>query len=163
MGIPVSTHDQVLDDIQTYTDHEDNLTAVLANVTAVLKQHRPRYSWVGFYLFDQDAQTMMLGPYQGPPTCTTRIPIDAGMCGLAARERHTIVLGDVRTDPRYIACSPTVRSEIIVPLLDEERIFGVLDIDSDELNAFGQDDRCLLETVVRYVITKYRQSPPTRP
>jgi L-methionine (R)-S-oxide reductase len=156
MVAEVSPPDRVLEDIQTYTRHEDDLTAVLANVAAVLKQHRPRYAWVGFYLFGQDPQEMVLGPYQGPPTCTTRIAIDAGICGLAARERKTIVLPDVRSDPRYIACSPTVRSEIVVPLLDGERILGVLDVDSDELDAFGPEDQRLLEAVARYLVVKCR-------
>src|SRR5919109_1262174 len=153
----VSTRERVLSDIQTYTAHEDDPTAVLANVSAVLKAHRPHYAWVGFYMFGPDPQEMILGPYQGPPTCTTRIPISAGMCGLAARERRTIVLSDVRNDPRYIACSPTVRSEIVVPLLDGERVLGVLDLDSDDIDAFGPEDQTLLETVAGYVVEKWRK------
>jgi GAF domain-containing protein len=153
----VSTCEQVLGDIYMYADHEDDLTAVLANVSAVLKVHRPHYAWVGFYLFGPNPQEMILGPYQGPPTCTTRIPISAGMCGLAARERRTIILPDVRRDPRYIACSPTVRSEVVVPLLDGERILGVLDLDSDNVDAFGAEDQTLLETVACYVVEKWRR------
>jgi GAF domain-containing protein len=153
----VNTHEQVLCDIHLYSDHEDDLTAVLANVAAVLKAHRPHYAWVGFYIFGGDRHEMVLGPYQGPPTCTTRIPISAGMCGLAARERRTVVLPDVRTDPRYITCSPTVRSEIVVPLLDGERVLGVLDVDSGDLEAFGTEDQVLLETVARYVVEKDRR------
>jgi L-methionine (R)-S-oxide reductase len=146
--------DGVLSEIHTYTDHEDDRTAVLANVAAVLKAHRPHYAWVGFYLFGPDPEEMVLGPYQGPPTCTTRIPMSAGMCGLAARERKSIVLPDVRSDPRYIACSPTVRSELVVPLLDGECTRGVLDVDSDAVDAFGPDDQELLEAIARYVVEK---------
>jgi L-methionine (R)-S-oxide reductase len=153
----VSTREQVLGDIHMYADHEEDLTAVLANVSAVLKAHRPYYVWVGFYMFGPNPQEMILGPYQGPPTCTTRIPISAGMCGLAARERKTIVLSDVRNDPRYIACSPSVRSEIVVPLLDGERILGVLDLDSDDIDAFGPEDQTLLEMVASYVVEKCRR------
>jgi L-methionine (R)-S-oxide reductase len=154
MGSEARILDEALSEIHIYTDHEDDRTAVLANVAAVLKAHRPHYAWVGFYLFGPNPEEMVLGPYQGPPTCTTRIPMGAGMCGLAARERKTIVLPDVRSDPRYIACSPTVRSEIVVPLLDGERILGVLDVDSDATNAFGPDDQELLETVASYVVEK---------
>src|SRR5262245_26193654 len=100
MGSDLSTREQVLRDMHLYADHEDNLTAVLANVAAVLKAHGSRYAWVGFYIFARDHHEMVLGPYQGPPTCTTCIPTDAGICGLAAREHRTIVLPDVRTDPR---------------------------------------------------------------
>jgi GAF domain-containing protein len=146
--------DEVLSELHVYTDHEDDRTAVLANVAAVLKAHRPHYAWVGFYMFGPDPAEMVLGPYQGPPTCTTRIPMSAGMCGLAARERKTIILADVRSDPRYIACSPTVRSEIVVPLLDGERILGVLDVDSDAIEAFGPDDQQLLEAIASYVVEK---------
>jgi L-methionine (R)-S-oxide reductase len=158
----VNGPEPVLSDLHRYTDHEDDLTAVLANVAAVLKAHRPLYAWVGFYLLEHDPHEMVLGPYQGPPTCTTRIPISAGMCGLAARERRTVVVPDVRTDPRYIACSPTVRSEIVVPLLDGERALGVLDVDSDAIDAFAAEDQALLEMVARYVVDKFRRSP-TKP
>jgi L-methionine (R)-S-oxide reductase len=79
------------------------------------------------------------------------------MCGLAAREQRTIVVPDVRIDPRYIACSPTVRSEIVVPLLDGERALGVLDVDSDDIDAFQSEDQALLEAVASYVVEKYRR------
>jgi L-methionine (R)-S-oxide reductase len=157
MALNVSPPERVLGDIHVYVDHEDDITAVLANITGVLKAHRPHYTWVGFYLFGPGSEEMILGPYQGPPTCTTRIPISAGICGLAARERRTIVLPDVRQDPRYIACSPTVRSELVVPLLDGERILGVLDLDSDDVDAFGPDDHALLEKVASYVVERYRR------
>ena len=157
MTLDVSPLEQVLSEIHSYADHEDDLTAVLANITGVLKAHHPRYTWVGFYLFGRDSEQMVLGPYQGPPTCTTRIPISAGICGLAARERRTIILPDVRQDPRYIACSPTVRSELVVPLLDGERILGVLDLDSDNIDAFGPDDQTLLEKVASYVVERCRR------
>jgi L-methionine (R)-S-oxide reductase len=154
----VKAREQVLGDIHLYADHEDDFTAVLAHVAAVLKAHLPHCTWVGFYLFGRDPREMVLGPYQGLPTCTTHIPIDAGMCGLAAREQRTIVLPDVRVDPRYIACSPTVRSEIVVPLLDGERALGVLDVDSDDIDAFQSEDQALLEAVASYVVEKYRCS-----
>jgi GAF domain-containing protein len=157
MVIDASWRERVLSAIHLYVDHEGDQTAVLATVAAVLKAQCAHYAWVGFYMFGRDPQYLILGPYQGPPTCITRIPIRAGMCGLAARERKTIVLADVRTDPRYIACSPTVRSEMVVPLLNGERVLGVLDVDSDHVDAFGPEDQGLLETVASYVVTKYRQ------
>jgi L-methionine (R)-S-oxide reductase len=161
MVADVKTREQVLSDIHAYADHEADLIPVLANVAAVLKAHRSHYAWVGFYLFGRNPHEMVLGPYQGPPTCTTRILVSAGICGFAAREHRTIVLPDVRTDPRYIACSPTVRSEIVVPLLDGEHVLGVLDVDSDDIDAFGREDQALLETVASYVVEKYRRGTPS--
>jgi L-methionine (R)-S-oxide reductase len=158
MDAQVSTRERVFSDMHLYADHESDHTAILANVAAVLKGHRPHYAWVGFYLFARDPEELILGPFQGPPTCTTRIPISAGICGLAARQRQTTVVADVRTDPRYIACSPTVRSEIVVPLLDGDRILGVLDVDSEQLDAFGPEDQALLEAVASYVVGKCRQA-----
>ena len=142
-----TTFEQVLSDVHRYADHEDDLTAVMANIATVLKAHRPQYAWVGFYVMGCSPHEMILGPYQGPPTCTTRLPISAGMCDLGARERKAIILPDVRTDPRYIACSPTVRSEIVGPLLDGERVLGVLDVDSNGIEAFVAEDRALLDSV----------------
>lgn len=155
MPSSVGTLDRVLTDLHYYTDEESDFTAVLANIAAVLKAHRTHYAWVGFYLLSQHPEELVLGPYQGPPTCTTRIPFQAGICGLAARERRTITIPDVRADPRYIACSPTVRSEIVVPLLDGERVRGVLDVDSDALDAFGPDDQTLLDATAALLAEKY--------
>jgi GAF domain-containing protein len=152
--------EQVLADIHLYTDHEDDVTAVLASIAAVLKAHRPAYTWVGFYLLREPQRELVLGPYQGPPTCTTRIPLQAGMCGLAARERRTIVLPDVRADPRYIACNPAVRSEIVVPIMDGEHVRGVLDVDSNTPDAFGADDRMLLERIAADLMEKCRHGTP---
>ncbi len=154
----IRTLEQILADVRSYTEHESDFTAVLANVAAVLKVWCAHYSWVGFYVLTDNTQELVLGPYQGPPTCTTRIPLTAGICGLAARERKTIVIPDVRTDPRYIACSPTVRSEIVVPLLDDERVLGVLDADSDMFDAFAPHDQALMEAIARYLVQKRR--PP---
>jgi putative methionine-R-sulfoxide reductase with GAF domain len=89
-------------------------------------------------------------------------PVRAGVCCLAARERRAIVLPDVRADPRYIAYSATVRSDVVVPpLLNREHVLGVLDdVDSDDIGAFGAKDQALLETVASYVVEKYRESSP---
>jgi GAF domain-containing protein len=156
-----TTRGQVLSDVHQYADHEDDLTAVMANVAAVLKAHRPQYTWDGFYLMGGSSHEVTLGPFQGSPTCTTHIPIHAGIYSLAARERRTIVLADVRTNPRYIACSPTVRSEIVAPLLDGEQVLGVLDMDSDNIDALAGEDQALLEGVARYIVEKFRRSTPT--
>lgn len=90
---------------------------------------------------------LILGPYVGKPSPHTRIKFDSGICGAAVREGETIVVDDVNSDPRYLACSLETKSEIVVPIWKEGKIVGEIDIDSDELAAFNGDDKDLLEKV----------------
>jgi GAF domain-containing protein len=105
----------------------------------------PHYSWVGIYLLEGDE--LVLGPFLGAPSPHTRIPLGRGICGAAATERQTIVVDDVNSDPRYLACSLDTKSEIVVPILRDGVVLGEIDIDSDRPAAFGSDDRALLEAV----------------
>ena len=112
-----------------------------------LRERVPHYSWVGIYLLE--GEELVLGPWDGPAaTEHVRIPIGQGICGLAAREKQTVVVDDVNQDPRYLACFPSTRSEIVVPILTSQgQVLGEIDIDSDEPAAFGPDDKALLEGI----------------
>ncbi len=113
-----------------------------------LKTGLPHYTWVGIYLLK--GEELILGPYLGKPSPHTHIPLGRGICGAAATEKATIVVDDVHSDARYLACSLETRSEIVVPILapdDRDRVLGELDIDSDQPAIFGPDDRTLLEAV----------------
>ena len=104
------------------------------------------YSWVGIYLVEGD--DLVLGPWRGPQaTEHVRIPVGQGVCGAAAASGVTEVVDDVNADPRYLACFPSTRSEIVVPIAHQGRVVGEIDIDSDRPAAFGDDDRVLLERV----------------
>jgi len=119
---------------------------VLAAVVELLHDGVEHYSWVGIYLVDRDE--LVLGPWQGPqPTEHVRIPVGQGVCGAAAASGETEVVDDVDADPRYLACFPSTRSEIVVPIAHEGRVVGEIDIDSDRPAAFGADDRELLERI----------------
>ena len=119
---------------------------VLAAVVELLHDGVEHYSWVGIYLVDGDE--LVLGPWQGPqPTEHVRIPVGQGVCGAAAASGETEVVDDVDADPRYLACFPSTRSEIVVPIAHEGRVVGEIDIDSDRPAAFGADDRELLERI----------------
>jgi L-methionine (R)-S-oxide reductase len=108
------------------------------------------YSWVGIYLVEGDDR--VLGPWKGPEaTEHVRIPVGQGICGAAAASGQTEVVDDVNEDPRYLACFPSTRSEIVVPIAHEGRVVGEIDIDSDRPAAFGEDDRALLEHVARLI------------
>ena len=128
--------------IDTAPDLDEALRSAVFGLAATAD----RYHWVGIYLLDGD--TLVLHNQSGKSTPHTRIPVSQGLCGAAARERQTIVVDDVRQDPRYLACSLETRSEIVVPVMSAAgRILGEIDIDSSDLAAFGPEDRRLLETV----------------
>jgi GAF domain-containing protein len=117
---------------------------LLEDVCRILERTVPWYDWVGVYLVEGDE--LVLAAWCGPAaTEHVRIPIGQGICGAAAREGQTIIVPDVREDPRYLQCFLSTRSEIVVPLARDGRILGEIDIDSDRLAAFGDDDRELLE------------------
>ena len=122
--------------------------SVLANTCAALKEAFG-FFWVGFYLVEGDE--LVLGPFQGSVACY-RIKKGRGVCGTAWAERHTLVVPDVDQFPGHIACSSRSRSEIVVPMLVGNEVKGVLDIDSDCLNAFDETDRKALEKTVTLLI-----------
>jgi GAF domain-containing protein len=119
---------------------------ILQGVVDTLAERVEHYSWVGIYLVDGD--DLVLGPWRGPQaTEHVRIPVGQGVCGAAAASGATEVVDDVNADPRYLACFPSTRSEIVVPIFDEGRVVGEIDIDSDRPAAFGDDDRAVLERI----------------
>lgn len=123
---------------------------ILDAVVESLHHGHPKYHWVGIYLLMGDV--LVLGPYRGKPTVHTRIPIGEGICGLAARTKETVNVPDVRKDPRYVACSVGTRSEIVVPILHGDCVYGEIDIDSDELAAFDDADRAELEKLAYLLV-----------
>ena len=126
--------------------------AALQTAVTLLKSRLPHYTWAGIYLLDGDQ--LVLGPYLGKPSPHTRIPLNRGICGAAATEKATIIVDDVNADPRYLACSLETRSEIVVPIMQGDRVLGEIDIDSDRPAAFGEDDRRLLEAVAAALAAK---------
>jgi L-methionine (R)-S-oxide reductase len=123
---------------------------VLQQVVDFLHDDFERYSWVGIYLVEGD--DLVLGPWQGPQaTEHVRIPVGQGICGAAAASGETEIVDDVNADPRYLACFPSTRSEIVVPIALDDRVVGEIDIDSDRPAAFDEDDRAFLERVASLV------------
>lgn len=123
--------------LKALCEGEPNCTANLANISAALKEAFD-FFWVGFYLVDKN-DTLVLGPFQGPIACT-RINKGKGVCGKAWELEQTIVVPDVEAFPGHIACSALSKSEIVVPLIKDNKVVGVLDIDSDQLNTFDEED-----------------------
>lgn len=124
---------------------ESDLIANLANVCAALKQSL-NFFWVGFYLVKEEQ--LVLGPFQGPVACT-RIHKGRGVCGAAWERAETLIVPDVECFPGHIACSSLSKSEIVIPLRDGRgQIVGVLDVDSDQLNAFDSTDEAYLTQII---------------
>ncbi len=105
-----------------------------------------RYDWTGVYLLDGGGE-LVLAHYQGAPTPHTRIGIDTGICGAAVRERSTIVVPDVSSDPRYLSCHLETKSEIVVPIMKDGTVYGEIDVDSHSPDAFVEADRRELEII----------------
>ena len=129
--------------LQALLHDEKNQIANLSNASALLNQFLDRINWVGFYLMDTNGE-LVLGPFQGLPACV-RIPVGKGVCGTSAMKKETIRVEDVYQFPGHIACDAASRSEIVVPLLKDGQLFGVLDIDSPEVNRFDKLDQQQLE------------------
>ena len=127
-------------------------TRAMIKLVGILKERIPEYTWVGIYLVDGDA--LQLGPFLGKPSPHTRIPLGRGICGAAATQKQTIIVDDVNSDERYLACSLDTRSEIVVPVMRNGEVLGEIDIDSDTYAAFGQDDRRLLELAAAVLAEK---------
>ena len=105
-----------------------------------------QFDWVGIYM--RQGEELVLTAWDGPEaTVHVRIPVGQGICGLAARTGETVIVGDVNADPRYLACFPQTRSEIVVPIYAKDDVIGEIDIDSDKADAFTDNDRQLLEGV----------------
>ncbi|MEK4324803.1 GAF domain-containing protein [Paenibacillus sp. FSL R7-0312] len=132
----------VLSQLGALMEGEPNAIANLSNASALLKLSLPDTNWTGFYLFD--GKELVLGPFQGLPACI-RIPLGRGVCGTAAAERRTLVVGDVHAFPGHIACDAASNSEIVVPLVKGDALYGVLDIDSPLKHRFDDEERRFLE------------------
>jgi GAF domain-containing protein len=143
----VSTaHDGALEAVDRIVNRGGDADAVLRAVVEMLHDRFEDYTWVGIYLVEDDE--LALGPWKGPEaTEHVRIPIGQGVCGAAAASGQTEVVDDVNADDRYLACFPSTRSEIVVPISYQGRIVGEIDIDSDRPAAFGEEDRVFLERV----------------
>ena len=138
---------QLLPQLKALTVGVNNNIGVLANAAALIHESMG-FFWTGFYLVKDNI--LQLGPFQGPVACYT-IPYGKGVCGTAWKEGKTLVVRDVEDFPGHIACSSLSRSEIVVPVFKENKIIGVLDIDSTDVGTFDNTDQLYLEQAVRII------------
>ena len=141
------------DAIDRFVNAEPTAERVLGRTAELLHDRFAHYSWVGVYLVD--GGDLVLGAWKGlEATEHVRIPVGQGICGAAAQSGETEVVDDVAADPRYLACFPSTRSEIVVPIHFGGRVVGELDVDSDRPAAFDAEDRRFLEHVARMVSSR---------
>jgi L-methionine (R)-S-oxide reductase len=146
-GSKEEQYHHIIPQIKGLLDGETDLIANLANIAAALKEQFD-FFWVGFYLVKEDE--LVLGPFQGPVACT-RIKKGRGVCGSSWEQGKTIIVPDVEKFPGHIACSSLSRSEIVLPLINDSKIVGVLDVDSSTLNSFDETDQLYLQKIVDLV------------
>jgi L-methionine (R)-S-oxide reductase len=137
--------------LRSLLESEPNFIANAANFAALLYHSLPDLNWAGFYL--QKDGELVLGPFQGRPACV-RIAIGKGVCGTAAAERQTILVDNVHEFPGHIACDSASNSEMVVPLIKDERLIGVFDLDSPLFARFDDEDASGLNGLVEIFISK---------
>jgi L-methionine (R)-S-oxide reductase len=144
--------------LRSLIDGEPDRGANAANMAALLYHGLPDLNWAGFY-FTQGGE-LVLGPFQGRPACV-RIPWGNGVCGAAAARATSVLVPDVHDFPGHIACDPVSQSELVVPLIEDGRVTGVLDLDSPRLARFDSEDKTGCERLVEIFLTETlgRRSP----
>ena len=144
-GTKAQKYEALIPQIQALIAGETDLVANLANIAASLK-YGLGFFWVGFYLVKN--QQLVLGPFQGPVACTRIMP-GKGVCGAAWQQAKTIIVPDVDQFPGHIACSSDAKSEIVIPVQINGQVAMVLDVDSDQLNAFDATDQQYLSKILQ--------------
>lgn len=156
-GTKEEQYAELIPQIKALLEGEPDLTANLANICAALKEQFG-WLWVGFYLvkpssakaFSEKSEELVLGPFQGPVACT-RIRKGRGVCGSSWAEAKTLIVPDVEKFPGHIACSSLSKSEIVVPVIRNNKVVAVLDVDSIELNTFDATDQQYLEEIINFI------------
>ncbi len=136
---------------------ECDVTANLANAAAAIYHTLPELNWAGFYILR--GRELVLGPFQGKPACV-RIAIGRGVCGAAAEQRRAFLVPDVHAFPGHIACDSVSQSELVIPLIHDDALIGVLDLDSPRLARFDALDQAGCEALVAVIVRHLTSVPP---
>jgi len=148
-GSSLQKYNTLCNQLEALLEGENDLVANLSNASALLNQFLEQINWVGFYLMKNGE--LVLGPFQGLPACV-RIPMGRGVCGTAAYKKETILVDDVHEFPGHIACDARSNSEIVIPLIKNDEVIGVLDIDSPIKKRFSKEDQKGLEQFVESLL-----------
>ncbi len=141
----------VLKQLEGLIKDEDNWIANLSNASALLNETLDEINWVGFYLWEEETEQLVLGPFQGKVACI-RIDSGKGVCGTSFERKETILVPDVNEFPGHIVCDAASQSEIVVPLIVDGKAIGVLDVDAPIKNRFGEEEKEMLEAFVEVLL-----------
>jgi L-methionine (R)-S-oxide reductase len=139
-------HEELLQEFQDFARTAPTAESVMERIAQRVHEKMARYNWVGFYLVDPaDAGVLLIGPFVGSFTPNARIPLSSGLCGAAASSGQTVVVDDVKKDPRYLSGSPMVNSEIVVPIFVKGKLVAELDIESYFSRTFSRPETEFVE------------------
>jgi GAF domain-containing protein len=150
-----SKRQQLVHAVRTTIAGQRTEQEILQKAVELIDAFSSDFNWTGTYMLRDGV--LEVGPYIGPVTEHTRIELNAGICGAAASQKKSVIVDDVNADPRFLACSLTTRSEIVVPLMDGQTCLGEIDIDSDKPSHFTDDDRRMLEEIAAVVVNRLKQ------
>ncbi len=146
---------QLIDNVRIAISDKTSEPEVLRTAVEIINDFSDGYSWTGVYMMKNGV--LEVGPYVGPETPHTKISLNSGICGAAASQKKSIIVEDVTADPRFLACSPHTKSEIVVPLLDGNTVLGEIDIDSNQRGFFSSDDKKMFEEIAATLVGRLKE------
>ena len=135
----------ILESLEAVAAETSDASILGTHVVQAIQEAMPQATWVGIYWLD--GNELVLGPFLGAETAHTHIPVGKGVCGMAIQDEDDQLIDDVREVPHYLACSASVRSELVVLIYSQGKIVGQIDLDADEVGAFDPDDACVMRAV----------------
>jgi len=143
---------KLIDDIKNAIENKSTEEEILTTAVNLIDQFSEGYNWTGFYMLRDGI--LEICPYIGPETPHKKIELNKGICGAAASEKRTIIVDDVHADLRFLACSISTRSELVVPLMYGDICLGEIDIDSDQPSFFNAEDEEMLQIIANLIVNK---------
>jgi GAF domain-containing protein len=149
-------HTEILKELQKYAEATGTAQTLMERTAKLLHEKMTRYNWIGFYLVDPaDAGYLIVGPFAGSFTPNARIPLHTGLCGAAASSGQVVVVQDVSKDPRYLAGSSLIKSEIVVPMFVNKKLVGELDVESYFTDTFTKSEQEFIEACANVVANSW--------
>ena len=142
---------ELIEKCQAIVDKSLPLVSNLSNLSSLIYTEIKNTCWAGFYLCDNEKKVMYLGPFQGPIACTL-IPFDKGVCGACVTSKDAILVPDVHKFPGHIACYSLTNSEVVVPIIKDDLVFGVIDLDSTKFDNYTEEDVLTLQKIAEIIL-----------